>query len=370
MKRAFVAVSNDLVVDQRVHKVCMTLHSLGFFVVLVGRKQRKSLPLKERAYSTKRMRLLFEKGPLFYAEYNIRLLFFLLFQRADLLVANDLDTLLGSYVVSMFKGIPLIYDNHEYFTGVPELRDRKRTRDIWKKIESFIFPKLKYVFAVNQSIANLYQEEYNVNVKTVRNVRPYEEPMHSKTRKELLLPENEKIILYQGAVNVDRGLEEAVMAMQYVRGAVLLIIGDGDILDQLKESTQRLPWKHKIIFKGRIPFEQLREYTLNADIGISVEKDTSLNYHYCLPNKFFDYIHAELPVLASPLVEILRIFSKYEVGELLKNHHPEHIAEKINDMLVNEQKLPVWKKNCRLAAKEYCWQHEEKEWIALCQQFL
>ena len=58
----------------------------------------------------------------------------------------------------------------------------------------------------------------------------------AKTRKELGLPENKKIIVLQGSgINVDRGGEEVVQAMEFLNDAVLLIIGSGDVIDALKD---------------------------------------------------------------------------------------------------------------------------------------
>jgi glycosyltransferase involved in cell wall biosynthesis len=373
-KKAIVSVINDLATDQRVNRTCLTLEKLGYDVLLVGRRQRKSLDLAPRSYRTKRMFLLFEKGPLFYAAFNFRLFIFLLFHKADVLVANDLDTLLPNFLASRLKRAQLVYDSHEYFTGVPELENSHFKRGVWKRLERWIFPKLKHVFTVNDSIAKLYKDEYGVDVKVLRNV-----PMLSARSKELKwkqkaqlgLPENKHIVLLQGAgINVDRGGEEAVLAMQYVKSAILLIIGSGDVIGKLKQMTKDLGLGEKIIFIGKLPFEELMQYTHHADIGITLDKDTNINYRYSLPNKLFDYIHSGIAVLASPLVEVEKIVKKYNVGEVTESHNPEHIANKIEAMLSDPARLREWKENAKLAAAELCWENEEERIKMVFRNFL
>ena len=234
MKRIIVSVTNDLTTDQRVDRVCRTLVRMGFDVLLVGRKLPNSLSLRDRIYGTKRLHLFFRKGPPFYAEYNLRLFFFLLFSNADILLSNDLDTLPANWLTSVLRRLPLVHDCHEYFRGVPELNNRPGTTRIWKILEDFIFPKLKKVYAVNASVARLYQSEYGINVKVIRNLPFRKGHVIPKTKKELGIPEDHMIILYQGAVNVDRGLDEAIEAMLYLKTkAVLLIIGIGDVFQKL-----------------------------------------------------------------------------------------------------------------------------------------
>ena len=359
-KKVILSVTNDLVSDQRVHKVCTSLQKWGFDVLLVGRLRRKSPALEKRSYCVKRMNLLFDTGPFFYMEYNIRLFFFLLFHRADILVANDLDTLCANYIASKITGRKLAYDSHEYFTEVPELVLRKFTQSIWRAIEQWIFPKLQFVYTVNDSIANAYFTTYKIKPAVIRNFPvKVDETIITRSKTDLLLPKDKKIILYQGAVNIDRGLPEVIEAMQFVNNAVLLIIGDGDILNELKAKIAQLKLNEKVIFFNRVPFEMLKQYTLHADIGISLEKDTNLNYRFTLPNKLFDYVHAGVPVLASPLDEIKKIFSAFSIGLLIDSHAPQHIADKINLMLSDLDKRKVWRENCLAASKEYCWQHEE-----------
>src|SRR5690554_8125741 len=81
-KKIIVSVTNDLYTDQRVHKVCSFLYENKYDVLLVGRKLKDSQEITDRSYEVKRFKLLFNKGALFYANYNLRLFLFLLFNKA------------------------------------------------------------------------------------------------------------------------------------------------------------------------------------------------------------------------------------------------------------------------------------------------
>ncbi len=363
-KKIIVSVTTDLVTDQRVHKVCNSLQNAGYDILLLGREKRDSFILIKKKYKVRRFKLFFEKGFLFYLTYNIRLFFFLLFSRVDILLANDLDTLLPNYLVSKLKGIPIVYDNHEYFTGVPELTQRPFVRGIWKKIEVFIFPKLKYVYTENESKRRLYEEEYNVPLSVIRNL-----PLLSVDKPKLIKrPEwigTRKIILYQGAVNKDRGLEEMIEAMSYLDEFVFLIIGKGDVYNSVKNKIAELDLTDRIYMYGEIPFEELPKYTALADIGISIEKDTNISYRYCLPNKIFDYIHSGVPVLVSSLLEMKLIIDKYNVGAILLSHNPLEIAKIIKEIFSDQTKYNLWKSNLADASSNLNWEIEEKKLLKL-----
>jgi len=365
-KQIYISVTNDIVTDQRVNKVARTILSSGVSVALVGRIRKGSFPVGTNPFKITRFRMVFNRGALFYACFNFRLFFFLLFRKMDLLLANDLDTLPANYLVSRIKRIPLVYDSHEYFTGVPELQDRKIVKGIWKWIEKRIFPNLKYIYTVSQSIADLYKEEYNREVKVVRNLSPGWKPVNKPYRSELGIAEGKRILVLQGSgINIERGAEEAVEAMLYVENAILLIIGEGDVIDQLKKSVDQMDLSGKILFINKMPYAKLLEYTSLGDVGLTLDKDTNLNYRYSLPNKLFDYIQARVPVLASKLVEVEKIIRNYEIGELIDSHEPKHIAEKLNFMLDSEDKRREWKRNLEQAAEELCWENEEGKLIEI-----
>jgi glycosyltransferase involved in cell wall biosynthesis len=353
LKRAIVSVINDLVTDRRVDKTCNVLVQAGFDVLLVGRKLPDSLPLPQRAYQMHRMGLLFKRGPLFYMEFNIRLFFLLLFKKVELLYSNDLDTLLPNYLLSRMKSVPLVYDSHEFFTETPELVNRKFVQGIWKRIEKAIFPKLKDVITVNVSIADLYYDLYGVKVNVVRNISLAPVYESIKSREELGLPENIPIILLQGAgINIQRGAEEAIEAMRYLDNVILLIIGSGDVIDILKHMKDEMGLGDKVIFLPKMPFDRLFHYTANATLGLTLDKDTNINYRFSLPNKLFDYVNAGTPVLASPLVEVKKIIDKYQVGETIENHDPKHITKRITEMISDNEKLKVYRQNCHKASEK------------------
>ena len=321
-RRIFISTTNDISTDNRVNKVAVMLQEMGFEVKWIGRELAGSKPLN-RSYGTDRMKLWFTKGGLFYAEFQVRLFFKLLLEcdRKSVLLSNDLDTLLPNFLISRFFGIPLVYDSHEYFCGVPEIQGRWVKR-VWQGVERFIFPRLEHIWTVNESIAGLYEEDYGKRPRVFRNISP-KPSFNKKSRAELGLPDGVKIAINQGSgMNVDRGLEEAVEAVSQMEGWMLLLVGSGDAIPALKEHVKNQGLESKVKFVGRVPYQELLQYTSAADVGLSLDKSTNINYRFSLPNKLFDYIHCDTPVVASTVVEVKRIVDDYGVG---KTVHPEDI---------------------------------------------
>jgi glycosyltransferase involved in cell wall biosynthesis len=276
----------------------------------------------------------------------------LLFKSSDVLLSNDLDTLLPNYLVSKIKGQKLVYDSHEYFTEVPELTNRPRVKKVWEKLEAYIFPKLKYVYTVNKSLADLFSKKYKVKVLVVKNVPNYKENIEDEKNVKFTF-------FYQGALNVDRGLEELICSFQYIEEDIVLeIAGTGDLETQLKNLVEKKNLSSKITFLGRIPLEDLKTFTKRAHIGVSLEKGTNLNYTYCLPNKLFDYISANIPVLSCELPEIKSIVNQYNIGKTIKKVETKLIADSIIQIYKDKTSQNEWIKNTKVAAKELCWEKE------------
>ena len=351
MKKIIVSITNDISTDQRVEKVCNTLLNAGYEILLIGKKNENSKPL-ERNYSTKRISVFFKKGILFYAEFNLKLFFILLFTKKNMLLANDLDTLLPNYLVSLLQRKKIVYDSHELFPEIPELVNRPFAKKIWTVLEKTILPKLKNTYTVCNSIAAFYNDKYATDFKAIINLPT------KKTIVKTTFPFNytdEKIILYQGAINVGRGLELMIETMSFLENCIFVIIGDGDIFESLKEKAITKNLTHKVYFLGRKNPKELHKITPLANLGISIEEDLGLNYRFALPNKIFDYIQANVPILVSDLPEMKSVVLNYNVGEIVTNRDPKKLAHQIENLLKKDFSITLQK-----AKETLIWEHQEE----------
>ncbi|MEM7162940.1 MAG: glycosyltransferase [Bacteroidota bacterium] len=349
MSKIIVSVSNDLVSDQRVSKVCKTLHSNGHEIVLIGRLLHDRDEL-QRPYPFKRMRLFFNKGPLFYFELNLRLFIKILGLRVDILLANDLDTLLANYLASRIKRTKLVYDSHEYFTEVPELKNRF-SRRIWLAVERTIFPRLKNVYTVGPALARIYSNKYNVRVNVIRNT-----PVKKEKRGT-----SKGYLFYQGAINKGRGLPQLIEAIEGT-SYTLKIAGDGDIKKEIMDLIQKLDMTKQVELLGRLSPEILHRYTCGAAIGFNLLEQDSLNYYYSLANKTFDYIQAEVPQVSMNFPEYADLIKKYKVGELIDDLKKESILKAIKDIEENAER---YVDDMKLASSELVWQTEAQKLTAI-----
>jgi glycosyltransferase involved in cell wall biosynthesis len=357
--KIYLVVSTDLVIDQRVHRTAVTLRETGIKPVLIGRALPGSEKVTDRPYAVKRLRLLFRSGFLFYACFNARLFCFLIFRKIRLLAANDLDTLPACYLVSRIKRVALVFDSHEFFTEVPELIDRRFVRSVWIWIEGKLLPRLRYSYTVSEPISQAYGEKYGTSMAVIRNL-PIRYRREAR-RPDLLDCNPQQVIIYQGTLNLGRGLELMIRAMQYLEKFHFRVIGSGPLQEELVSLCKELGLDDRVEFMGRIPFSELRPHTRQASLGISLEEDMGLNYHHALPNRLFDYIQAQVPVLVSDLPGMRSVVQEYGVGEVLESREPGALAKQVQRMMSDHEQRMRWRKSLRQAASELCWENEAEK---------
>lgn len=348
-KRIILLATSDINYDQRLQKVAQSLASLGTAVLLVGRMLAHSIPLEQRDFEQTRVRCIFNKGFLFYLEINIRYFLLLLGAKAQIVCANDPDTLLGAILASYFKSFDLFYDSHEYFTEVPELQNRGLKKSIWASIERWGVRRAKKCYTVNESLANLFSHKYSVNFEVIRNV-----PLAGNVE---TIKEKENIILYQGALNKGRGIEVLIRAMTKIDGQ-LWLAGRGDLQEALQVRVNALGLTHKVHFLGNLLPSELRLRTAQAKIGINLLEKESLNYYYSLANKFFDYMHAGVPSINMAFPEYVFMNQADEVSVLLDDLDENQLCKAIETLLKDEAFYDRLRTNSLAASTKYYWQKE------------
>ncbi len=347
------SVTNDLNHDQRMQRICNALHEAGYQITLIGFVKKKSVKLSNQPYHQKRFYLKFLKGKFFYLEYNLRLYFHFLRNDYDIYSAIDLDTVLAHYLASSQKKKTLVLDAHELYLGLPEIQDRPFTKRIWTFLEKWIYPKVKYAYTVNQIIADYYKSEYEVDFEVIRNC-PVEAERSEK--RDHFQP----FILYQGALNEGRGIEQLIEAMQWI-DMDLKIAGTGEIEKDLKALPSKFGVAHKVQFLGYLLPDKLKQVSEKAFIGANLLSAKSLNYYFSLANKFFDYMHNEIPQISMNYPEYRLINSEFEIAVLIDSLAPTKIADAINNLIEEKGKYQRLQENCIAAKKVYNWNNEKSK---------
>jgi glycosyltransferase involved in cell wall biosynthesis len=352
LPKIIFTVTNDLSYDQRMYRIAGTMAEAGYGVLLVGRKRNGSIELTAQAFKQKRLSCFFDKGFLFYTEYNLRLFFCLLFQKADIICAIDLDTILPVYFVTALKKQKRVYDAHELFTEQKEVITRRSIHSFWLVVERFIVPKFKSGYTVNHFIADELFRRYQVRYTVVRNLPRFTIlPNH--------IEQKEKWILYQGSVNEGRCFETLIPAMKEVN-ARLVICGKGNFFEQAVALVKQHQLESKIEFKGYLKPDELLVLTPNAHIGLTLFESEGMNQYHSLANRFFDYPMAGVPQVCVNYPEYAAINKQYAIGYLIDDTTPITISTALNNLLSDDVLYKQLRLNCLQARNVLNWESEKQ----------
>ncbi|WP_428070798.1 glycosyltransferase family 4 protein [Chryseobacterium gambrini] len=357
-RKIITSAFSNLYTDQRIEKVCRTLHEKGYEIDLIGNDWNGAGEMS-RPYSFSRIKLISKSLKTAYFEFNWKL-YRELKKKADkntILLANDLDSLLPNYLIAKKLNIPLVFDSHEIFSEMPAIQG-KMSQKLWRHLERQLIPDLKLMITASSGYANWFKSHYGIHSVVVQNAP-------RKFVFEVKIPENRpKILLYQGVINPFRGIDKAILAMKHLDDVIFRIAGDGPMKKEYEELVIRENLQHKVQFLGKLLPEDLRKITLAADCGMSIEENGGESYYYSLSNKVLDCIQARVPLILSNLPEMQNIKRQFDIGEIIKDHQPEHIALAIQSVLDKGRQnyLPELEK----AAHLLCWENEE---IKLLQVF-
>ncbi len=289
--------------------------------------------------------------------------------KADVYHAHDLDALWPAAQAARWRGVPLVYDSHELFTGQSSLVDRPRVRSFWSWLERRLLPRVDRVMTVSDAIAEDLQHRYGLSQTpmVIRNLPPWREPVvDGRLRQALGLKDDaQPLALYQGGFLTDNGLTEVIEAMRQIDNGRLVLLGGGPTEQALRQQVADADLHDRVRFLPRVPFPELHEWTCGADVGVCVIKPTGDSFAWSLPNKLFEFFLAGLPVLAGDTTQIRQVVAETGAGVLVDPTDPKAIAEALRSLFANAERRQQLGIAARQAARKYCWENEAPQLLKL-----
>lgn len=344
-----MAAVGDLTTDRRVLRHSAALRDAGCRVTVLGRND---------------LNVRHQRGWLFYAEYNHRLWRRLISERPDVVWANDVDTLPGAWLGSRRRNAALVLDAHELFSEVPEIQHKPFVRWVWRTVERTLMHRCNALMTVCQSIADYYHGRYGVKMEVVRNVPEVGSEkwkVESEAGASQLSTFNFQLstLLYQGSVNLGRGVDWAIDALEWLPDCQLVVAGGGDLLEAMRDYAEGKEWADRVTFLGRMTPDALMQLTPTADVGLVMLEDMGLSYHYALPNRIGDFVAAGVPIVVSDLPEMAAVVRRYPIGEIIEAPGAKSLACAIRRVL--DKGIDAY--DFAAARKDMDWTNEKKKLI-------
>lgn len=296
----------------------------------------------------------------FYLKFIWHLKLNLMKSRAKIFFAEDIYTLPFVVIFAKLKRAKVFYDSRELFGHLAGLKDKKFRQTFWRLVEKLFIKKTDYVIVTGSMDEEYLTQKYNLkNTLILRNLpRYYKSPMHFDIHANLQIDKGKKIILYQGIILKGRGIELIYNVLKVLPDYVFVVVGDGDFESYYKELSARMDLVDQVYFLGKLTQEELPKVTSAANVGVALIENLSVSYYYALPNKLFEYIMAEVPVLVSTLPQMKEIVDKYEVGFGVDTDNKEEIISALKKLSSDSELYNRFKKNCKKASEELNWEKE------------
>jgi len=359
-KKVFITFLGNIDYDTRCYNLYNTLKVNGFDVSFIGfdwlTKDFKPIQGKITIHKL-------QKGFLslsFYLKFIWHIKLALFSSRASIFLAEDIYTLPFAVIFGKLKRVKIFYDSRELFGYLAGLKERKFVQYFWKTIEKLFIKHVDYIITTGNMDSDVLKEMYRVtNTVVLRNLPRFYKPVQQiDLRNQLGISRDKKILLYQGVILKGRGIEKIYDILPDMSEFVFVLIGGGEFENYYKNLAVERNVIDRVFFVGKFSQEDLPNLTPSADVGIALIENISRSYYYALPNKLFEYIMAEVPVVVSNLPQMKEIVDKFNVGIVVDPDNKDELITKLKKLTSDEVQYKKFKRNCKIASEELNWENE------------
>ena len=359
-KKVLITFLGNIQYDTRCYNLYNTLKVNGFDVSFTGFDwlTQNFKPVRGEITIHK-----LQKGFLslsFYLKFIWHIKLALFSSRASIFFAEDIYTLPFAVIFGKLKRVKIFYDSRELFGFLAGLKERKFVQSFWKTVEKFFIKHADQIITTGSMDSDVLKEMYGVtNTVVVRNLPRFYKPVQkTDLRTQLRISKDKKILLYQGVILKGRGIEKIFDILPEMSELVFVLIGGGEFENYYKNLAVELNVIDQVFFVGKFSQEDLPKLTPSADVGISLIENISKSYYYALPNKLFEYIMAEVPVVVSNLPQMKEIVDKFNVGFAVDPENKDELITALKNLTSDELQYKKFQQNCKKASEELNWENE------------
>lgn len=361
---------SDITAESRMMKITASLKAFGYFekILLIGIQSAKT-PAQEVLDEAREIhrfargigivRGAFIRKILATLGWSLAVWRFTRGQRITVINCHSLPVLPLCVALKFRHRALLVYDTHELETETTESRGIRRV--FAKLLERALIRYSDLNIVVGEMIAQWYADMYRITKPLViRNIPELgavsvQANDASPLRAALGLGEEAVIVLYVGKLSANRGIERLLDLFAEIPPPVHFVcMGDGALV----ETIQRYQALHaNIHWLPPVPYAQVVAYARGADMGVSVIDHSCLSYTYAMPNKFFEYLQAGVPILIGDMPEQRAIVEAHNVGWVLPE---EDAAARAFIRGIDREDIAVKKRNAAAVAHQYTWERERE----------
>lgn len=289
-------------------------------------------------------------------------------ENTDIYHANDLNTLLQAVICGKWlRRRKVLFDSHEV-----NLSRSGYDSFLYPLAESFLLRFVDRSIQENHTRAKFIEKVYHFLPDVIYNYPFYQADIANPVdlHSQLGLAENEPILLYQGGLQKDRGLDKLLEAVPFIERGTVVFIGDGKMKPYLVEETKRRNLGDKVKFLEKVPVEELPRYTRDAYLGFQLLNDTCFNHYSAASNKLFEYLMAGVPLIACDFPEIRQVVRENNVGIVVKSDEPTSIAKGINQLVADPEMREKMHQNALIARERYNWDNEKVNFLKIYQKLV
>lgn len=312
----------------------------------------------------------------------------------DIIQVHDMAALYLGYKLSKRLKVPFIFDSHELETHRSPPLTRLMKFQV-HRLETRCLPQAVAVTTVGQEISKYLSETYNTPLPQVIYNAPAKNPtpmpgrwalpshpdFSGALRADLELSEDAALLVYTGNVAINRGIEETIEALSYIKthreadfarfGPLhLSLVGrcQPSVQSRLEQKISELNLHGQVHFRPPVPASGVSQYISSATVSVIPIIPAALSYEYAMPNKLFEAMIARLPILGSRLTEMSRTVSEYHLGESFTHGDPRDFADKLLLILSNREAYLGAARE--VAIDKLCWEAQEEVLLSVFERAL